>query len=79
MTGTRIKVGLYNKGPLRSKITLRSILGTNLSVVPGPLIFVLDKKTNGCPQTDAMFNTGLEMDEVFLITLPGVRMSTMKQ
>ena len=44
---------------------------TYLTVIPGPLVFVLDQQTNWSPKRDSVLDTRLELNKILLITRGG--------
>lgn len=40
-----------------------------LGVVPGALVLILDKKTNGGTESYALLDAGLELNKIFLVAL----------
>ena len=44
---------------------------TYLTVIPGPLVFVLDQQTNWSTKRDSVLDTRLELNKILLITRGG--------
>ena len=68
MAGTRVQVGLTimlsGKSPILAETTY-------LTVIPGPLVFVLDQQTNWSTKRDSVLDTRLELNKILLITRSG--------
>lgn len=45
-----------------------------LGVVPGALVLILDKKTNGGTESYALLDAGLELNKIFLVALSKMMM-----
>jgi len=54
----------------------RSRVQICLGVVLWTLIFVLDKEPDRCAKSDTLFDSGLDVDQIFFITLETYAMST---